>query len=235
MPLPKNGNPRNVFFWFWNVRLGEEKTGDYEEEHETTRHVIQSFIKIKVHTKQIEIQILCNWALRFFHDGLQWFIKFYRLPSRSFFKLPCTSVLHLTAFRSSTVAQASKPAWSQESFITKSYNLTSYSFDKPLKIYWLILFWLFGNLSNLMTFDCESSSLPRSCKCPPGRRGSRSRRGASACWRVATVWCNNFKPPWCLGWRTRSVEKLIQWEFLKYSFLRSLKMDSNQRSCYIDI
>ena len=40
MPLPKNGNPRNDFFWFWNVPLGEENTGDYEEEHETTRHVI---------------------------------------------------------------------------------------------------------------------------------------------------------------------------------------------------
>jgi len=70
MPLPKNGNPRNDFFWFWNVRLGEENTGDYEEEHETTRHVIQSFLKIKVHTKQTKIEILCNWALRFFHDGL---------------------------------------------------------------------------------------------------------------------------------------------------------------------
>lgn len=102
MPLPKNGNPRNDFFWFWNVRLGEENTGDYEEEHETTRHVIQSFLKIKVHTKQTNIEILCNWALRFFHDGLQWFIKFSRLPSQSFFKLPCTSVLHVTAFRSST-------------------------------------------------------------------------------------------------------------------------------------
>lgn len=71
MPLPKNGNPRNEFFWFWNVRLGEENTGDYEEEHETTRHVIQSFLNIKVHTKQTKIEILCNWALRFFHDGLQ--------------------------------------------------------------------------------------------------------------------------------------------------------------------
>lgn len=114
----------------------------------------------------------------------------------------------------------SKPAWSQESSITiKSYKIIQFWQTLEDLLIDLIDFRaLFGNLSNLMTFDSESSSLPRSCPCLPGRRGSRSRRGASACWRAATVWCNNFKPPWSLGWRTRSVEKLIQWEFLNYSF-----------------
>ena len=139
----------------------------------------------------------------------------FTLPSRSFFKLPCTSVLHVTAFRSSTVAQASKPAWSQESFITKSYKIIQ--FWQTLKIYWLIFVHFLVIFRISWPSTVSHPAFPGVARALPAAADS----GAAGALRHADGWppfgATTSSLPGVLVGKQNHLKKLIQWEFLKYS------------------
>lgn len=119
----------------------------------------------------------------------------------------------------------SKPAWSQESSITiKSYKIIQ--FWQTLKIYWLIWLIFVHFLVIQPSQELPVPSRPPRIPEPPGRFGmlTGGHRLVQQLQASLVSWLENK-----ISWKTNSVR------ILEVFVLRSPKMDSHQRSCWIDI